>query len=104
MPHRGAAMAEFWRALKTPKALQAEQAADGDSDSALAHPIPQGRRAHLPQPNEPEGSAASSLDDLPGAPPRSRRGHRSRNVPSRTNPSAAPYPDRTICQAPLAPY
>jgi hypothetical protein len=61
--YRSAAMAEFWRALKTLKALQAEPAAE------IGATIPQGRRAHLPRPNEPEGSAAPDLDYLPGAPP-----------------------------------
>ena len=65
--YRSAAMAEFWRALKTLKALQAEQAAD--TGLILAHPIPQGRRGHLPRPNEPERPAAPDLDYLPGAPP-----------------------------------
>ncbi len=65
--YRSAAMAEFWRALKTLKALQAEQAAD--TGPTLAHPIPQGRRGHLPRPNEPERPAAPDLDYLPGAPP-----------------------------------
>jgi hypothetical protein len=67
MRYRSAAMAEFMRALRTLKALQAEQAAD--TGAALAHPIPQGRRAHLPRPNEPERPAAPDLDYLPGAPP-----------------------------------
>jgi hypothetical protein len=62
--YRSAAMAEFWRALKT---LQAEPAAD--TGLILAHPIPQRRRGHLPRPNEPERPAAPDLDYLPGAPP-----------------------------------
>jgi hypothetical protein len=65
--YRNAAIAELMRALRTLKALQAEQAAD--TGDALAHPIPQGRRAHLPRPNEPERPAAPDLDYLPGAPP-----------------------------------
>jgi hypothetical protein len=65
--YRGAAMAEFWRALKTLKALQAEQALQAkqaiDTDAALAHPIRPTARPPLvqrPQPNEPEGRSASA--------------------------------------------
>jgi hypothetical protein len=58
--YRGAAMAEFWRALRTRKALQAEQAvpveqAAGvlgldarDGSTAAEAPV-----AHRPRPNEP---------------------------------------------------
>jgi hypothetical protein len=59
--YRGAAMAEFWRALKTLKALQAEQATRLEREAAtdLAMPEssmrPAARRslAHRAEPNEP---------------------------------------------------
>ena len=54
--YRGAAMAEFWRALRTLKALQAEQALEADAAPA-AHPIRPAVRPRLAdraQPNEPE--------------------------------------------------
>ena len=58
--YRGAAMAEFWRALRTLKALQAEQALEDES--------------------RPGGAPRS----------RPRRGRRSPIARNRTNPSAAP--------------
>ena len=67
--YRGAAMAEFWRALRTLKALQAEQAARGTV-------------------RRPGGALA----------PARRRGRRSPIVRNRTNPSA-PWPDRNISRA-----
>jgi hypothetical protein len=85
--YRGAAMAEFWRALKTLKALQAEQAREAgqalnagqalaDGPALAAHPL---RRTAQPphversRPNEPEPGSASApeprleflLPDLP---------------------------------------
>ncbi len=70
--YRGAAMAEFWRALKTLKALQAEQAAMELQDAVLAaHPIGRAARPRLAdraQPNEPERPLVRS-DYLAGAPP-----------------------------------
>jgi hypothetical protein len=60
--YRGAAMAEFWRALKTLKALQAEQATRLERDAATDLAMPESpmrpaaaRRplAHRPEPNEP---------------------------------------------------
>jgi hypothetical protein len=82
---RGAAMAEFWRALKTLKALQAEQAAD--TDPALAeHPLephpaaaqptrPAARPplVHRPQPNEPERNPEPQLEYVSTQPPARRR-------------------------------
>ena len=54
--YRGAAMAEFWRALKTLKALQAERAAG--APGPLRVPLRQSRAparvASRPAPNEPE--------------------------------------------------
>ena len=61
MRYRSAAMAEFWRALKTLKALQAEQAAE-------------------------QAAGAQALEMAPQAAPCA--GARSRPVPRRTNPSA----------------
>jgi hypothetical protein len=62
--YRGAAMAEFWRALKTLNALQAEQAVE-TSPALAAHPQKAQPKApaappplvQCPQPNEPEGGA-----------------------------------------------
>ena len=62
--YRGAAMAEFWRALKTLKALQAEQAAE--LQEAVPAPLPSLRpavRSGAPrpaQPNEPERRSVST--------------------------------------------
>ena len=59
--YRGAAMAEFWRALRTLKALQAEQAAMELQEAVPAPVRPQPPRpaaraqmAHRAEPNEPE--------------------------------------------------
>jgi hypothetical protein len=75
--YRGAAMAEFWRALKTLKALQAEQARDAEqareARRAVAHhteaaaPAPIAARPARPQParpNEPERRAAAAPEVL----------------------------------------
>ena len=71
--YRGAAMAEFWRALKTLKALQAEQAARQPAEAARAMAAPASRPgarvAHRPGPDEPERSAALRLDHAMPAPP-----------------------------------
>jgi hypothetical protein len=73
--YRGAAMAEFWRALKTLKALQAEQAESVEraprAGLALAAPAsrPAARASVAPhaRPNEPEHRASRRLDDgMPG--------------------------------------
>jgi len=75
--YRGAAMAEFWRALRTLMALQAEQvlhvqqAIEGDPVLAT-HPIrlaPRPRLADRVQPNEPERAAKPRLDYLSSEPP-----------------------------------
>jgi hypothetical protein len=67
--YRGAAMAEFWRALRTLKALQAEQAAANEpalaAHSLEAHPKPPAGGpplVHCPQPDEPERGAAPRLN------------------------------------------
>ena len=61
--YRGAAMAEFWRALKTLKALQAEQAAMELQDAVPVPPIRPAARpglAERAQPNEAERRSASA--------------------------------------------
>jgi hypothetical protein len=74
--YRGAAMAEFWRALKTLKALQAEQAAEAgaalEAHPLAAHPKAQPTRpplVHRPQPDEPERGAGPRLDYVMPDPP-----------------------------------
>jgi hypothetical protein len=67
--YRGAAMAEFWRALKTLKALQKEQAVE-TGPTLAAHPAEARPMtpaappllARRPRPNEPRRGAASRLD------------------------------------------
>jgi hypothetical protein len=55
MRYRGAAMAEFWRALRTLKALQAEQAAGTKAlEIPPRQPRAPARLASRPAPNEPE--------------------------------------------------
>jgi hypothetical protein len=57
--YRGAAMAEFWRALRTLKALQAEQAfEDGTALAPPLRPAARPPRALRAQPNEPERTLA----------------------------------------------
>jgi hypothetical protein len=75
--YRGAAMAEFWRALRTLKALQAEQAIE--AGPALATRVPAAHSGapttrpplvHHPRPNEPECAVARPdylLDELPAS-------------------------------------
>jgi hypothetical protein len=109
--YRGAAMAEFWRALKTLKALQAEQAAHtGPSLAAQplaahpldAHPKAQPTRPPLvqcPQPDEPERDAARRLEYVSTEPPaRGRTLHEPAapwlpNEPE-TGPGGVAAPDR----------
>jgi hypothetical protein len=69
--YRGAAMAEFWRALRTLKALQAGQPIEA-RPAARAHPLKARPKAPAPrpplvdhrQPDEPERAAARLLDVL----------------------------------------
>jgi hypothetical protein len=61
--YRGAAMAEFWRALKTLKALQAEQTAMELQEAVPASPLrpaAQPPRAAHARPNEPERHSIST--------------------------------------------
>jgi hypothetical protein len=71
--YRGAAMAEFWRALKTLKALQADQAAANEPALAAlpvdvrpkppaARPAARPPLARRPRPSEPERGAGPRLD------------------------------------------
>jgi hypothetical protein len=83
--YRGAAMAEFWRALRTLKALQAEQAQRAEqaleTAAALAtHPLRPAARPpliHRPRPNEPERSPARCPEYLPSEAPASAALHES---------------------------
>jgi hypothetical protein len=62
--YRGAAMAEFWRALRTLKALQAEQTVE-DATALASPPIRPAPQPHLidrPRPNEPERCPQRQLD------------------------------------------
>ena len=75
--YRGAAMAEFWRALKTLKALQAEQAvasgaalAAGATRSAPPRPLADG-----PRPSEPEQPARRLQYVMTEPPPSGRALH-----------------------------
>jgi hypothetical protein len=89
--YRGAAMAEFWRALKTLKALQAEQARDagqalgaGDRPAPAMRPLrpaAQPPRVDRARPNEPERALEPGLDYLPSEPP----------APSALHEPAAPW-------------
>ena len=67
--YRGAAMAEFWRALRTLKALQAEQAAGAQVlETAPRQPRAPARLAARPTPNEPERRPLNEyvIPDQPG--------------------------------------
>ena len=69
--YRGAAMAEFWRALKTLKALQAEQALETGPALATRQPRRAPRRplADGPRPSEPELPARRLQYVMPEPPP-----------------------------------
>ena len=78
--YRGAAMAEFWRALRTLKALQAEQAANIASslaaqplDPRLKTPAPRAPLIDRSPPNEPERDAGRRQEYVPTEPPASGR-------------------------------
>ena len=67
--YRGAAMAEFWRALRTLKALQAEQAAARATGAEMlelppARTRPPAAGPCCPEPDEPEIAAARRLQYL----------------------------------------
>jgi hypothetical protein len=79
--YRGAAMAEFWRALRTLKALQAEQAAEAgpalDGRPLAAHrpeahqmtPVARPPLVQRPQPDEPERRLDYALPEPPARAP-----------------------------------
>jgi hypothetical protein len=76
MRYRSAAMAEFMRALRTLKALQAEQAAAEVPAAALAparekhsRPAPRPQAAQILGPNEPERRPVARAERRPGSPP-----------------------------------
>jgi hypothetical protein len=98
--YRGAAMAEFWRALRTLKALQAEQAARQPAEAALATAAPASRPgarlSHRPRPDELERRAALRLDDAMPAPPLPGRALHESAAPWLPNePQRQPAPART---------
>ncbi|MGH6897404.1 MAG: hypothetical protein ACREJ5_12810 [Geminicoccaceae bacterium] len=85
--YRGAAMAEFWRALRTLKALQAEQAVETGAALQAQPRRPAARRpaAQRPQPSEPERGAGPRREYVVSEPP----------APARTLPDAiAPWTPR----------
>jgi hypothetical protein len=108
-------MAEFWRALRTLRALQAEQARNTDAALA-ASPIrtaPRPPLVHRPRPNEPECGDLPEPEYLPSepaAPPRTLQEpavpwqpnepasvRHAASVPaSRMTPQAAPKRDPTL--------
>jgi hypothetical protein len=108
--YRGAAMAEFWRALRTLKALQAEQAADTgpalETHQLAAERTRRAARPPLvqrPQPNEPERRLEYAL---PEPPARGRTLHepvapwqpnepRTGAGPHAASPLTPPRPERT---------
>jgi hypothetical protein len=112
--YRGAAMAEFWRALRTLKALQAEQAvAPGAALAARpARSAPRRPPAHAPRPSEPEQPARRLQYVMPEPPPPGHALHEPaapwlpdkpgtggahRAAPAcRTNPRAQPLIGHTI--------
>ena len=64
--YRGAAMAEFWRALRTLKALQAEPTVETDAALPMSpiRPAARPQLARHQQPNEPERCPQHRLDTL----------------------------------------
>src|SRR5262245_38427208 len=81
--YRGAAMAEFWRALKTLKALQAEQAVTPLGADRLR---PETTRQIVP--NEPERAAERRLEYVLPDPPTSGRGLHEPAAPALRCPAA----------------
>jgi hypothetical protein len=107
--YRGAAMAEFWRALETLKALQAEQAVDlGPALAAQAvelhpkAPVVRPPLVHRPRPDEPERGRETRPERrleyvLPGLPKPSRTLHE----PAAPWLPNEPAPGRDRHQAPV---
>jgi hypothetical protein len=70
--YRGAAMAEFWRALRTLKALQAEQTVETDAALPMSpiRPASRPQFTRYQQPNEPERCPQRRIDTLISEPSR----------------------------------
>jgi hypothetical protein len=111
--YRGAALAEFWRALRTLKALQAEQALE-TAPAPEAHPLaarpprpaPRSPLVQRPQPDEPERGAGprpecparASRPWLPSEPETGARlacGVAAHPTACRTNPIRSAFEDLT---------
>jgi hypothetical protein len=114
--YRGAAMAEFWRALRTLKALQAEQAV-ANEPALEAHPMetqppvvrttqPAGRPplVHRPRPDEPERDAGPRLEYVMPDPPAPARALHEPTAPWLPNePETGPVSrGATLNQLPIA--
>ena len=105
--YRGAAMAEFWRALRTLKALQAEQALE-TGPTLAAHPREVHPKApaalpplaHRLEPNEPEGGAGRPLHYVVPDRPLSGRTLHEPAAPWMPN---EPETDRLAASAPAPP-
>jgi hypothetical protein len=92
--YRGAAMAEFWRALRTLKALQAEQAAG--ADALEMPPLPPRAPARLAA-NEPERRPPNEYVVLAGAgASRTRREPAACRVPNEPERGPEPAPERRL--------
>ena len=99
MRYRSAAMAEFWRALKTLKALQAEQAEEHAAGAQVLEMAPKqprapARLASRPAPNEP---CLADVWHEVGRPPRARGGRAGSEIgtnPGSLSPSLSMIPPR----------
>jgi hypothetical protein len=110
--YRGAAMAEFWRVLKTLKALQAEQAAANEpalaADPVEVHPKPLATRPPLvdrAQPDEPERGAEPRLQYvMPDPPTPSCTLHEpaAPSLPNEPETGAGPHAARRRSPSPVA--
>jgi hypothetical protein len=96
--YRGAALAEFWRALRTLKALQAEQAEPVEHAAAVAlaapdrGPAPRQTVSHSAKPNEPKRGAALRPCEVmldPGAPGRALHAQAAPWLPNEPEPGEA---------------
>ena len=104
MRYRGAAMAEFWRALRTLKALQAEARADAAAAAEVPElPVapPALVDARRPTRSAPEDRPSAADRTNPSAGPRSPPEHRSRVRPARpirARPTRSTSPPRPGCR------
>ena len=94
--YRSAAMAEFWRALKTLKALQAEQSVASGPTLATQPKRPAARQPLVQrlQPNEPERAVGPRLDYVipePGAPGRTLHEPAAAWLPKEPESGVAPH-------------